>query len=79
MITTVKEKAVFLREVQIILTLYLGTLLGGFSSGFSSIALPGIKQEWDLQANASLSSSFEVQVSDPSTSWLGEDSFDKIG
>ena len=37
-----------MREVQVILTLYLGTLLGGFSVGFSSSALPGIREEWDI-------------------------------
>ena len=37
-----------IREVRVILTLYLGTLLGGFSVGFSSSALPGIREEWDI-------------------------------
>lgn len=33
------------RELQAILTLYLGTLLGGYSMGFSAVAIPDIKIE----------------------------------
>ena len=33
------------RELQAILTLYLGTLLGGYSMGFSAVAIPDIKTE----------------------------------
>ena len=32
-----------LRELQAILTVYLCTLLGGYSIGFSAIAIPDIK------------------------------------
>ena len=38
-----------MREVQVILTLYLGTLMGGFSVGFSSSAIPGMKEEWNAR------------------------------
>lgn len=31
------------RELQAILTLYLGTVLGGYSMGFSAVAIPDIK------------------------------------
>lgn len=33
------------REVQAILALYLGTLLNGYSYGWSAVALPDIEQE----------------------------------
>ena len=35
----------FLRELQAILTLYLGTVLIGFSIGYSAVAIPDIKNE----------------------------------
>ena len=35
----------FARELQAILTLYLGTVLIGFSIGFSAVAIPDIKEE----------------------------------
>ena len=34
-----------MRELQAILTLYLGTLLSGYNSGFPAVAIPDIKQE----------------------------------
>ena len=34
-----------LRQLQAILTLYLGTILIGVSIGFSAIAIPDMKQE----------------------------------
>ena len=33
------------RELQAIITLYLGTLLGGYSMGFSAIAIPDMKHD----------------------------------
>ena len=33
------------RELQAIVTLYLGTLLGGYSMGFSAIAIPDMKND----------------------------------
>ena len=33
------------RELQAIITLYLGTLLGGYSMGFSAIAIPDMKND----------------------------------
>ena len=38
-------EAGLLRELQAIITLYLGTLLGGYSMGFSAIAIPDMKNE----------------------------------
>ena len=42
------------RELQSILTMYLATLLNGYSSGFSAVAVPGIKEEmerrWRLES-----------------------------
>ena len=35
----------FVRETWAIMTLYLGFLLGGFSAGFSAIAIPDMKNE----------------------------------
>ena len=35
----------FARELQAILTLYLGTVLIGFSMGFSAVAIPDINNE----------------------------------
>ena len=33
------------REVQAILSVYLSTLLSGYGTGFSAVAVPGIQQE----------------------------------
>ena len=33
------------RELQAILTLYLGTILTGYNLGFSAVAIPDIKEE----------------------------------
>ena len=33
------------REFQAIVTLYLGTLLGGYSMGLSAVAIPDMKNE----------------------------------
>ena len=33
------------RELQAILSLYLGTLLSGYNMGFSAVAIPDIKAE----------------------------------
>ena len=35
------------RELQSILTMYLATLLNGYSSGFSAVAVPDIKEEME--------------------------------
>ena len=37
------------RELQSILTMYLATLLNGYSSGFSAVAVPGIKEEMEIR------------------------------
>ena len=36
------------RELQAILTLYIGPLLSGFSMGFSAVAVPDMKEEMRL-------------------------------
>ena len=33
------------RELQAIITLYLGTLLGGYSMGFSAVAIPDMNHD----------------------------------
>ena len=35
------------RELQSTLTMYLATLLNGYSSGFSAVAVPDIKEEME--------------------------------
>ena len=37
------------RELEAILTLYIGTLLSGFSMGFSAVAVPDMKEEMRLE------------------------------
>lgn len=37
------------RELQAILTLYIGPLLSGFSMGFSAVAVPDMKEEMRLE------------------------------
>ena len=37
------------RELQAILTLYIGTLLSGFSMGFSAVAVPDMREEMRLE------------------------------
>ena len=39
------------RELQAIITLYLGTLLGGYSMGFSAIAIPDMKHDMRNEVN----------------------------
>ena len=39
------------RELQAILTLYLGTILTGYNLGFSAVAIPDIKEEKRWEEN----------------------------
>jgi hypothetical protein len=70
--TILKKKVGFLREFQAILTLYVGTLLGGFGVGFSSFAVPAIKLEWEQNANTNISFMGEMEASDEALSWFGK-------
>ena len=67
----IKENAGFIRELQVILTLYIGTVLSGFNMGFSAVAIPDIKQEWKMSGN---STSFlpSIEASDEELSWFGK-------
>ena len=40
-----QTEAGLVRELQSIITLYLGTLLGGYSMGFSAVAIPDMKND----------------------------------
>ena len=43
------------RELQAILTLYIGPLLSGYSMGFSAVAVPDMKEEMRLEAKLNFS------------------------
>ena len=43
------------RELQAILTLYIGPLLSGFSMGFSAVAVPDMKEEMRLEIKLNFS------------------------
>ena len=73
--TILKKKVGFLRELQAILTLYVGTLLGGFGVGFSSFAVPAIKLEWEQNGNTNTSSLGEMEASDEALSWFGKQNY----
>ena len=66
----IQENAGLIRELQAILTLYIGTVLSGFNMGFSAVAIPDIKQEWNMKGN---STSFlsRIEASDEELSWFG--------
>jgi len=59
------------RELQSILTMYLATLLNGYSSGFSAVAVPGIKEEMERsRANCSSSLIPTIEATDEGLSWF---------
>ena len=64
-----------LREVRAIVTVYLATLLGGYSNGFSAIAIPDIKAEM-VADNGSAYSDLIIPrleaASEEQLSWFGE-------
>ena len=59
------------RELQAILTLYIATVLSGFSMGFSAISIPGIKEEMLLNNNQSSSVIPSIKASEEELSWFG--------
>ena len=66
------EKVGLIRELQAILTLYLGTVCGGFNMGFSAVAIPDIKLEWELRGNTTSSFIPEIEASNEDLSWFGK-------
>ena len=64
-----------MREVRAIVTVYLATLLGGYSNGFSAIAIPDIKAEM-VADNGSAYSDLLIPrleaASEEQLSWFGE-------
>ena len=60
----------FVREAHAVLTVYLSTLIGGYSMGFSAVAIPDIKNEMKSENKNLLSS---IQASSEELSWFGED------
>ena len=59
----------FVREAHAVLTVYLSALIGGYSMGFSAVAIPDIKNEMK-SVNQYLISS--IQASSEELSWFGE-------
>ena len=59
-----------MQELQAILTLYIGTLLGGYSVGFSAVAIPDIKRTGDNSTNFLIDIP-EIQASGEELSWFG--------
>ena len=58
------------RELEAILTVYLGTLLSGYSSGFSAVAVPGMREE--ARSNFSHSSIIPpLEMTEDQLSWFG--------
>jgi len=56
------------RELQAILTLYLGTILNGYSFGWSAVAIPNMKYE--MSHNGSLSVLPTIRASDEELTWF---------
>ena len=77
------------RELQAILSLYLGALIVGYSMGFSAVAVPDIKEErrYDTvlslcittsltnRSNHSYSDIPSIRVTEEGLSWFGKDFF----
>ena len=76
------------RELQAILSLYLGVLLAGLSMGFSAVALPDIKEEMRYRVfseyddtstyryfrrNSSYSIIPSIKASEEELSWFGKE------
>ena len=59
----------FVRETHAVLTVYLSTLIGGYSMGFSAVAIPDIKNEMKSESQNLISS---IQASSEELSWFGE-------
>ena len=58
----------FVRETHAVLTVYLSTLIGGYSMGFSAVAIPDIKNEMKSE-NQNLVPA--IQASSEELSWFG--------
>ena len=63
-------KSDFVREAHAVLTVYFSTLIGGYSMGFSAVAIPDIKNEMKSEHQQYLISS--IQASSEELSWFGE-------
>ena len=64
-----------MREVRAIVTVYLATLLGGYSNGFSAIAIPDIKAEMAADNGSAYSDLLIPRLeaaSEEQLSWFGE-------
>ena len=64
-----------MREVRAIVTVYLATLLGGYSNGFSAIAIPDIKAEMTADNGSAYSDLLIPRLeaaSEEQLSWFGE-------
>ena len=59
----------FVMETHAVLTVYLSTLIGGYSMGFSAVAIPDIKNEMKSENQYLISS---IQASSEELSWFGE-------
>lgn len=64
-------KSDFVREAHAVLTVYMTTLIGGYSMGFSAVAIPDIKNEMKSNDQSNLITS--IQASSEELSWFGED------
>ena len=67
-----REKVGLIRELQAILILYLGIVCGGFNMGFSAVAIPDIKLEWELRTNITSSLIPKIEASNEDLSWFGK-------
>ena len=64
-------KSDFVREAHAVLTVYFSTLIGGYSMGFSAVAIPDIKNEMKSENQQSYLIS-PIQASSEELSWFGE-------
>jgi len=64
------DKEDIIRELQAVLTLYLGTVISGFNMGFSAIAIPNINLEWEMRGNTSSAFIPEIEASNEDLSWF---------
>ena len=61
-----------LRETAAILTLYMGTILGGYNMGFSAIAIPDIKNEMENNSTVFIPT---ISATSDQLSWFGKERF----
>jgi len=60
-----------IRELQAIMTLYIGTVLSGFNMGLSAISIPGIKEEMSTGSKQHSSIFQAINASEEELSWFG--------